>query len=481
MRKLGVTVLGFVAIATALSIVSHFRIAALEAADSESVSAALARSEFTPAELREDIATLRTWLEVVHPAEIQSLPLERRAEQLLTNIETSIYAPLDHKGFYQRLAPIVHAINDEHTVLFPPDGVLESAARAFPLKVAILDGRVFIRSGAFGEAVAGDEIVSINDIPAQVAVSTLMYHYPGTGTRQQIAYLEDDFSAALSYMPPKAPRIDAPFAITVRNPDTGVESTVHHDGIVSTYAADAAFDFEVTRPGVLLFSYRAFDDEGDRFDEFLETLFDTAKTQNINSLIIDLRRNRGGASAFGDQVLDYLTDQPFTQLKRVDVTVSDLVREHFLSYVPGFARWLPVQYLHPFLKPLWSSQIGDVASIDFDLVVPSDNPLRFDGDVYVLIGPRTMSSATLFAATIRHYDIGTLIGEETGGFATMYGNVVDARLPNTGLKVWMPTSVVYGKSEGPVVPDHQVVQAIEDLAKSKDSVLDYTLALIAGN
>ena len=51
----------------------------------------------------------------------------------------------------------------------------------------------------------------------------------------------------------------------------------------------------------------------------------------------------------------------------------------------------------------------------------------------MLISSHTFSSAADFAATIKDYNIGILIGEETGGLATCYGDVYGFDLPNTHL------------------------------------------------
>ena len=160
--------------------------------------------------------------------------------------------------------------------------------------------------------------------------------------------------------------------------------------------------------------------------------------------------------------------------------VSEDVRAEFLGYVPAALRWLPIQYLHPWLRPLWINDVGDSAAIRMDPVVPSDDVPRFSGVVYLLVGPGTMSSASLFAATLKHHALATIVGEDTGGHATMYGNIIDARLPNSGLRVWMPTSIVAGLAVGPVTPDYIVTRNADDLAAGKDTVLEYVLALAAG-
>ncbi len=59
----------------------------------------------------------------------------------------------------------------------------------------------------------------------------------------------------------------------------------------------------------------------------------------------------------------------------------------------------------------------------------------------------------------------------------MYGNVVDVYLPNTGLKLWMPTSVVYGNATGPIVPEFTVTRTVRDLADQRDSVLEFAKKL----
>lgn len=57
----------------------------------------------------------------------------------------------------------------------------------------------------------------------------------------------------------------------------------------------------------------------------------------------------------------------------------------------------------------------------------------FDGDVYFLIGSNTFSAATMFSSIVKDYNIGYLIGEETGGLATGHTNSYQFTLPNTKL------------------------------------------------
>jgi len=62
---------------------------------------------------------------------------------------------------------------------------------------------------------------------------------------------------------------------------------------------------------------------------------------------------------------------------------------------------------------------------------PSSNPLRFNGSVYLLTSRVTFSSASSFAAAIKDFGIGILVGEETGGIFPHFGDVISFQLPSS--------------------------------------------------
>ena len=206
-------------------------------------------------------------------------------------------------------------------------------------------------------------------------------------------------------------------------------------------------------------------------------MFRDARERGIEHLIIDLRRNTGGTTALGDRLLEYIAKGPFVQMHRSELQVSQEAKDYFLRFIPGFLRWIPIQYLHPLLRLIFTTREGGVATVTFDKVVQSSIvDLRFSGRISVLISSRVMSSSSLFAATVKHYGLGLLIGESSGGFPTHYGNIVPLNLPNTGLLFFMPTSVNYGHGEGRVEPDVVITQSVQDLIEGKDTVLEYALS-----
>jgi hypothetical protein len=477
-KKIAVVVLAFIALVTALSLTSHLYVNFQKAGVQRQLQISYARENFYPEEIRDDIANFQFLLERVHPRAIPSFPLGH-AQSALADLTNIVDRPLTNLEFYKEIAPIGNLLNDDHTMVFPADHdllrVYESSVRLFPFNVEFIDNKLFVAENLSDESKIqpGMEIVSINGISAEELRKTIITYYSGTRDEQKLFYAQMNFREALYLVF----GISDSFELVVGNPEPGETRSYLISGRRFSEPKMEEYRYEVIAPDTILLTYNAFEDKNEEFTRFLQEMFSTAQQQSIQHLIIDIRSNRGGASAFGDEILAYLTADPFMQFSHVEVAVSEEVKSDFIGHVPAFLRWFPIQYFHPMLKPLWTTDVGETSTITFDPIVPGDNILRFAGDVYLLIGPGTMSSASLFAATMREYNIATLIGGAAGGYATVYGNIIDARLPNTGLKVWMPTSIIYGNSTGPIVPDHIVTQTVSDLSQQRDTVLEFATAL----
>jgi C-terminal processing protease CtpA/Prc len=174
----------------------------------------------------------------------------------------------------------------------------------------------------------------------------------------------------------------------------------------------------------------------------------------IRRLVIDLRTSPGGSAAVGDILLRGLTAQPIRQLRKVTFRVSPTLKRELKKFLlPPALRWLPLQYLSAEGRRLWRAGDGEFVSLDFPETVMKWPEKPFSGEVIVLIGPRTISSASLLAATIRHYRLGTLIGAGGSGSATHYGNIWTLALPHSGLHYTIPTSINEGHEDGPLRPD----------------------------
>ena len=127
-------------------------------------------------------------------------------------------------------------------------------------------------------------------------------------------------------------------------------------------------------------------------------------------------------------------------------------------------------------------ELGSIVSMEESPVQPNDNPLRLKGKCYVLIDRLVFSSGCQFASVVKCFNIATVIGEETWGTTAAYGAIREHILPNSGLKFYVPSKYIVqacGKPDGRgVIPDYEVKQNPEDIAKGVDTVLQLTLNLI---
>ncbi len=117
---------------------------------------------------------------------------------------------------------------------------------------------------------------------------------------------------------------------------------------------------------------------------------------------------------------------------------------------------------------------------------PEDRGIRFDGKLYVLVGPGTFSSAGMFAAMVKDFHLGTLIGEETGATRECFGEVLSVRLPNSDLRLnvsckqWFAPVPQFDDSRRGTVPDIPVDDGVlESYPTSDDPVLSFALDHIA--
>ena len=184
------------------------------------------------------------------------------------------------------------------------------------------------------------------------------------------------------------------------------------------------------------------------FADFFEQAFTTFQERNVRTLVIDLRKNSGGNSLVGDELLRYVTDQPYRMFARIEAKLSRPLLDQ-------------LQQVGKTLSSDVTASVGKFEIAEPPLVAPPPTPLRFGGDVFVLTGSCTASSATDFAAVVKDFGLGTIVGEETGGLPTHVGNSVILTLPETGLE--LRVSSMYFVRPGDfddgrgVLPDCEVV------------------------
>jgi hypothetical protein len=432
-----------------------------------------------PAEvLRQDLASLKQALIDIHPnpfayTSAPQFDIEYQAALRQLN------KPMTKVQFYYLIAPLLASLKNGHTYAYP----LEEEYRAyvkqdgvvFPLMVHWADRRLWLADSAGTDRLPlGSEILSIAGESAQAVVERYAHVFSAEGKTANYAMIERPEILWLMLW------LDHPgqsrLRLRIRDPKRARRDIIVHalphaiarQRLAKNRDEGRPYRYTTTaEPRCGLLTINAFDSL-DAFQTFLQETFAKIQQDEVRDLIIDIRGCPGGDSRLCDALIGYLTGKPYRQLLRFEMKVSRYTYEKY-------GRELGLK----------EEEIGTVWSCPPTFVEerqPAPTPLRFTGRTYLLIGPTSFSSSAYLAGILKYYHIATLVGQETGDPNSVYGEVVDMRLPNTQLKYSIACKYFQfpgdtGDGRG-IQPDHCVIPTPQDLAKKEDAVMVFTLGLI---
>jgi hypothetical protein len=418
---------------------------------------------FAPNALHADIRSLIDVFETVHPDLYRTTSrraLQRRADSLIAAID----APMTRRSFYVALARLAATVGDGHTrVDFPADAFAYEArggAVTFPATVQPGTEGLFVDRSCrtSPDLRPGSRIRAINGRDATELFGEIQRVVSGSDRYRQAA-AGDRFPYLLW-----AHGVEAPFRVALTTPD-GTTRTTTIDGIpfssVRTCLSDTAQPlFHFGRRGdVGILTLRHLR-HPDRFRSFLQSVADSLAHRPVEGLVLDLRGNPGGRSRVATLMLSALTDEPVRLVARKDWKVSRPVQRRLQQTGGDYDRYL-------------TARPGRRLSIDYPRAPLPPVPLAVDVPVVALIGPGTFSSAASLAAALQAYDLAPLVGQETGGQASRFGEGHPFRLPHTGLRAMVSSARLIG----PAGDASRRRGVLPDLPVSASPRLDTDLAL----
>lgn len=399
---------------------------------------------FSRAELLEDVAYIFATIRDVHPNphhRVDSAAVMRARQAL----ERGLHDDMSAVEFWRLAAPAVALLRDGHTSLSRPD--ISSTSAVFPLVVKLDSTGATVRADLSDEArlPRGARLLLINGRSVASLVGEAMTTLPYERHAMRLWVVERVFGDLLPVLwdwrgpyeieaeLPSGERLTA-----VLSPISREEGNRRSEAAGLVPAPAPAFSYATLGDGVLGYIDLRLQLDVDRFERFLDETFTRVREAPPCALVIDLRRNPGGSAEFGDLLMSYLAARPVRQYSRIDVRSSAQVKAHHRQRLPRPIRWLPAGAFglaDRRFGALLGSPDGAIVTWTEDERLPRRNPLRWTGPVFVLTGVNTFSSGADLAAALQDYGLATVIGEETGGLASSYGESYASHLPHTALRL----------------------------------------------
>ncbi|PID27435.1 MAG: hypothetical protein CR982_05690 [Candidatus Cloacimonadota bacterium] len=404
--------------------------------------------------LKEDVDILFKSIEEIHPNIFANISEEDLKEEIL-KIKKSISDTTDILDFYLLVNPLVVKLKDGHTSMGVPFGHLKKISNfdknsilMFPFEIEIKnrDSSIVITKNYTKENIPlNSKIVSINDVESKKIVNKMLLQAQGERTFFKFEVLSYRFTYLLYSL-----FRDREFKIKYIYEDSIYEKTLKGISFKKRFEKTknlkrvnnkVFYTLEIdTLNSIATIDFRRFNNLN-KFKLFLDSTFTEIKKLNIKNLIIDVRNNGGGNSQLGDEFFQYISKVPFRQFSKTIVKVRNKGTKTYSSK---------------------------------NLIELRENPLRFNGNIYLLQSHYTFSSAAGFTWAFKYFKMGTIIGEETGGLAVCFGDIISEKLPNTDLWYYVSFKKFYQYG----TTDEDTHGTIPDYEVPSKKALDFALELI---
>ena len=213
--------------------------------------------------------------------------------------------------------------------------------------------------------------------------------------------------------------------------------------------------------------------EGDYhpYMKFFDSCFTIIKEKQIKTVAIDIRKNTGGNSINADLLLGYFNTKKYNLSGGKNWKISQLYKDKIVAQGDSGNNYLKHQN-----DSIW--QTRTCAPQEPKYISPE---LLFKGQVYLIIGPTTFSSANMLADCVKQFKLATLVGESTGENTNDFGEAYRFQLPKSKINMSISTSFDLGvdcsdKTNHPVVPDQYIKTNYLDKIKDYDPVIQYLLS-----
>ncbi|WP_371560180.1 S41 family peptidase [Flavobacterium sp. Arc2] len=445
------------------------------------------------------------------------------------SIKSTITQPITPLAFYKKLSPVVAAVRQGHTYLYPASKRMTKKETKALVKKGIgpfsqfdfdfFDNKLYVvNNKSYDKKIQlGSEVIAVNGTKPLDLIQEYNRYYSSDGYNTTLktatsgkrftSYftvengIKDSLTYTLKYN-------DSVQFITIRrykedsikkqepkvrkrvsSLDRAKSRETRRKKRVNGYNPDLKnynrnLHFMEKDSSVAIMKIRSFN-KGD-FRPFYKESFRKIDNYKSKTLILDLRDNGGGRLNEIVDLYSYLADSTFVFLDKSEVVSRSSLMKG--AYFNGGSFGLKV--LKAIYAPLLYSYLlltvhKDDTGKNWCATHTRDHKLnanRFQGRIYVLINGGSFSASSLISSNLKSSKRVTFVGDETGGAfnGTVAGFTPVLKLPNSKLKIRIgimmmaPHHKTKIKGHG-IFPDKEISSTLEDRLKENDPELNWIL------
>ena len=400
----------------------------------------VSHERITRAQAAEDMRDFFATLEMVHPkllAHVSRADYERLKREVNEEVERKLDAggEIVVQDFAWVLYRAAAFFQDGHTSL-AWQGVPSASGHRFPPFVLQFDDGAFVIAAAKDPALAGMELVSVNGTPAVEFFRPILERC----SAETMLYKATRFVEGQSFWLSMSKLFDGASSYRLKLRDMqGHESEAavetvrlreYQDLLAKSHVnwrLGGGTHVEFLEGGTIArLVYPSFN-YNDAEKKKIDGIFAEIREKKARDLIIDIRGNGGGNSLMGDYIFHYFQGPE----KRASTS--------------------------------------------------------FSGRVWLMVDSRVFSSAVIFTSLFRDSRAGKIIGTETGGTATHFGEVRMFTLKNSGIPFGVSTKRFFSIQPRPGDDQHGILpdvplnrRVLAEFKTEDDPALAYTLRYIQG-
>ncbi len=442
-----------------------------------SVSGQINYTSYSKTEVEQDLNFAFEKLISIHPIFLDKNEVNHYQTQF-SELKKTVKDSMTQNEIYLLLAPFFASLHDGHTgVSVPTDQRVEytkAGGTSFPFFVNIVDDSIYISFYCGNDTSLfqnGEQILEINGINA----TNMVHNMEALISGELPAIKQKEIANNFRFLIWMLYGFEGDYELVIKNNKheiqkmsvpgvTSAEFMQNIERMPQTNQNYYALDINESKKTAVM-KIKSFADLNG-FCAFADSAFLKIKESKIQNLVIDIRNNGGGRSIVVDSLMNYLTDKPYSQYKKIEIRISPELKEHYEETYPERLDWIN------------SYAIDDLVVPENNLIKTKNKKERFDGNLFLLTNDATFSAAATFAGVFKDLKLGTIIGEETGGTILYYGDFWYLKTPNSKITFYVSPKrfIQYGgtKYDRGVISEYHVPD-------KNDSILEFTNKLIEKN